>query len=341
MKVLVTGGAGYIGSTICSALKDFGHTPVILDSLVSGKIEFTKGHIFYQGDISNHKLLKEIFSDHPEIEAGIHCAALIVVPESMENPYEYYKENVSKSNDFFRHLIQLDCKKIIFSSSASIYDSQIKSEDSKKFMVTESSFIAPKSPYAKTKFMMEMILEDFCVAYGAQAISLRYFNPIGADPKMRSGAYIKNPTHVLGRLVETALGKIAQFQVTGTHWPTRDGSGIRDYIHVWDLALAHVKAVEEFDSAFKKACEMENGKNHLVINLGTGNGVTVLELVSAFEKVYEKAISKSYTEARPGDVAGCFANADLAQQLLGWKSQFDVEDGIRDALKWAEKYKNF
>lgn len=332
MKVLVTGGAGYIGSTICSALKDAGHESIVLDSLIAGCVEFTQGHVFYQADIADSNQLKKIFSQHSEIEACIHCAARIVVPESVQNPYEYYKENVSKSNEFFYQLIQLGCKKIIFSSSASIYDSNfdLKHND---FLVTESSPLCPQSPYARTKFMMEMILEDLCTAYDAKGISLRYFNPIGADPKMRSGPYVQNPTHVLGRLVDAALGKISQFQITGTHWPTRDGTGIRDYIHVWDLALAHVKAVERFDQVFEKS---QTQKNHLPINLGTGNGVTVLELVSAFEKVYQKTIPKSHTEARPGDVAGCFASGETARQWLDWKAQLSVEDGVRDALKWSQ-----
>lgn len=332
MKVLVTGGAGYIGSTVCSALLDRGHEPVILDSLVTGREEFTKDRIFYKGDIADKEILERIFKDHPDIKHAIHFAALIVVPDSVSNPYGYYTENVAKSLELFKNLNRLGCKNIIFSSSASIYD------DVDNFMVTEKSPLNPRSPYARTKFMMEMILKDFCDAYDMKGIALRYFNPIGADPNMRSGVHVKFPSHVLGKLVDTALGRNPVFQITGVNWPTRDGSGIRDYIHVWDLAKAHVKAIENFEEAFKKS---ENPDGHyLVINLGTGNGVTVKELVSAFEKVYNQKINKEETDPRPGDVAGSYCNADTALKLLGWKAEKSIEDGISDALKWGEIREN-
>jgi len=241
MKVLVTGGAGYIGSTICNALKDHGHTPVILDSLVTGPEAFTRGHIFYQGDIGNEVFVQKIFSEHPDIFATIHCAALIVVPESVEKPYEYYHENVVKSMQFFYQISKLDYPRLVFSSSAAIYDVV------PGFMVTEESPLKPTSPYARTKYMMEMVLQDFSAAYNLKGIALRYFNPIGADPQMRTGMHIEKPSHILGKLVDVALGNLPKFNITGTDWPTRDGTGIRDYIHVWDLALAHVKAVEKFD----------------------------------------------------------------------------------------------
>jgi UDP-glucose 4-epimerase len=326
MKVLVTGGAGYIGSTICSALEDSGHIPIVLDSLVTGKAEFVKNRYFYQADITDKETLKKIFQEHPEIKHAIHCAALIIVPESVEKPYEYYRENVSKSNELFRNLILLGCLHIVFSSSASIYDI------APNFMVTEEASLKPGSPYAKTKLMMEMILEDYCQAYSnMNAISLRYFNPIGADPKMRSGSHAKNASHVVAKMVETAQGKIPEFCITGVNWPTRDGSGIRDYIHVWDLALAHVNAVENFDSIFSNKKE-----RYLVINLGTGNGVTVKELLKAFENVYGKKLPQKETEPRLGDVAGAYANADKALKYLNWKANFSIEDAIRDALKWSE-----
>lgn len=325
MKVLVTGGAGYIGSTICSALADRGHTPVILDSLVKGRREFTKQKIFYQGDIANKQLLNTIFLEHPEIEATIHCAAWILVPESMARPFDYYRENVAKSNEFFHHLHSLNCNKIVFSSSASVYDTV------PGFMVTESAPLNPQSPYARTKYMMEWILKDLCHAYDMRAIVLRYFNPIAADPKLRSGVYTKTPTHIVDRLVDTSLGKIDEFHITGTQWPTRDGTGIRDYIHVWDLALAHVLAIENFNSIFAK----EKTKD-VVINLGTGLGVTVKEMVSAFMRVSGKKLNVKEVEARPGDVAGAYANADTAWRLLGWKAQKSVDACITDALRWAQ-----
>jgi UDP-glucose 4-epimerase len=329
MKILVTGGAGYIGSTICSALIDHGHTPVILDSLITGRAEFTRGRIFYQGDIADRAMLERIFREHADIFATIHCAALIVVPESVARPYDYYRENVAKSLELFHTLRELGYGRVVFSSSASIYDVV------PGFMVTESSPLRPGSPYARTKYMMEMILKDFTVAYeNMYGIALRYFNPIGADPQMRTGIHIKNPSHVLGKLVDVALGKLPAFEITGTAWPTRDGTGIRDYIHVWDLAMAHVQAVEQFQEIFTRAGGPED--RYVVINLGTGHGVTVRELVTAFEKVYQKTINKVEKPPRPGDIAGAYANADTARRLIGWEAKLPIEKGIEDALRWGE-----
>jgi len=327
MKILVTGGAGFIGSTISSALIDAGHTPIILDSLVTGREEFTQGRTFYKGDIANDALVQQIFQDHPDIYATIHCAALIVVPESTEKPYEYYRENVGKSLTLFNTLKENGCKRLVFSSSASIYDVV------PGFMVTETAPLNPLSPYARTKYMMEMILRDFCIAYGMQGIALRYFNPIGADPQFRSGLQIQKPSHAIGKLVDVQLGNIPQFTITGTDYETRDGTGIRDYIHVWDLAQAHIRAVENFDQAFNHAGNPPD--NYLVINLGTGRGVTVRELVNAFEKVVGEEINKADGPRRPGDTAGSFCNADTAMRLLGWKANLPIEQGIADSLKWG------
>jgi UDP-glucose 4-epimerase len=328
MKILVTGGAGYIGSTICSALEDAGHTPVVLDTLITGREEFTRGRIFYKNDIADVDTLEKIFREHPDIYATIHCAALIVVPDSVARPYEYYTENVAKSVALFHTLNRLGCNRVVFSSSASLYDTV------PGFMVTETSPLKPGSPYARTKYMMEMVLQDFCAAYGMQGIALRYFNPIGADPKMRSGLQVKLPTLVVGQMVNTARGVQPEFLITGVTWPTRDGTGIRDYIHVWDLAQAHVMAVEQFPQVFERL--EKPGQRYAVINLGSGHGVTVREIVAAFEKVYGKTINKRETPARPGDVAGAYANADTAHRLLGWQPKLSIEQSIADALKWAE-----
>lgn len=331
MKFLITGGAGYIGSTICSALEDHGHTPIILDSLVTGQKAFTHGRIFYQADIADRAALERIFSDHPDIQATVHCAALIVVPESTEKPYEYYRENVGKSLELFNNLNELGCKRLVFSSSAAIYDLV------PGFMVTEDSPVLPTSPYGRTKWMMEMVLRDFCVSYNMRGIALRYFNPIGADPQLRSGIHVPHPSHVLGKLVDTAIGKQPAFVITGTGWPTRDGTGIRDYVHVWDLALAHVLAVTEFDQVFARADEPED--NYLVINLGTGRGVTVREILDAFQNVYGQPIPVQEAPPRPGDIAGSYANADRAGKLLGWEATHSIEQGIADALRWSKKRK--
>lgn len=326
-KALITGGAGYIGSTIASRMLDEGMTPIILDNLSVGPRVFTEGRIFYEGDIADKALLERIFAEHPEISGCIHCAARIIVPESVEMPYEYYRENVAKSVELYHNLHELGCDRIIFSSSASLYD---KADD---FRVTEESPLAPESPYARTKFMMEMVLRDFCAAYNMRGIALRYFNPIGADPKMRSGLHARFPSLVIGKLVDTVNGKQEFFTLTGTDWPTRDGSGIRDYIYVWDLAGAHVLAMKNFDQVFERAGNPAD--NYLVINLGTGNGTTVKELVTAFEKVYGKKVPLKVGPPRPGDVAGAYTSSERASQLLGWEASTPLEQGIATALEWG------
>lgn len=327
MKFLITGGAGYIGSTIASALLDSGHTPLILDNLAVGKAEFTRGRIFYHADIADQVALETIFREHPDIHAVIHCAALAVVPDSVARPYEYYVENVVKSLELFYTLNRLGCRRVVFSSSASIYDIV------PDFMVTESAPLKPSSPYARTKYMMEWVLRDLCSAYGMKGIALRYFNPIGADPKMRTGIHVERPSHVLGKLVDVALGSLPYFELTGVDWPTRDGSGLRDYVHVWDLAEAHLAAVLDFDGAFERAGQPAD--NYLVINLGTGRGVTVRELVAAFEQVFGRPVPLREMPPRPGDVAGAYANADTAERLLGWKARRTIQQGIADALEWG------
>jgi len=328
MKVLITGGAGYIGSTIASVLLDHGHTPIILDSLVTGRREFTRDRIFYEADISDRAMVRRVFSDHPDIQGTIHCAALIVVPESVSRPYDYYRENVVKSMEFFKALADLGYPKVVFSSSAAVYDVV------PGFMVTEDAPLRPLSPYSRTKFMMEMVLKDFCSAYGMQGIALRYFNPIGSDPQMRTGLHIQHPSHLIGKLVEVSMGREPVFNLTGIDWPTRDGSGIRDYLHVWDLALAHLKAIESFDKAIAEGSEDE--VDYSVINLGTGNGITVKEFLVAFESVAGKQLPVLIQPPRPGDIAGAYANADKAKRLLGWKAEKSIEEGIADALKWGK-----
>ena len=325
MKVLVTGGAGYIGSTVCSALEDKGHTPVIIDSLITGKEKYVSGRIFYKSDISEKNILKKIFDEHPDISTTIHCAGLIIVPESTSNPYKYYEENLIKSIHLFKNLLNLNKNKLIFSSTASLYKSSNGS------MVTEESELAPQSPYAKTKLAIEMVLEDFANAYGLESIALRYFTPIGADPKMRSGPYFENPTHVVGKLIESTNSKNNIFRITGTDWNTRDGTGIRDYIHVWDLAQAHIAAVEYFDKI------VNSNTPYNVINLGTGEGTTVLELITAFEEINGLEIIKEKSDARHGDVAGSYTNRDKALKLLKWEPRMSIEQGLADSLKWFNK----
>ena len=319
MKVLIAGGAGYIGSTIASACLDAGISPVILDSLVTGRREFAAGREFYEGDIADGPLVDRIFTEHPDINAVIHCGALIVVPDSVADPVGYYRANVTKSLDFATHLLRNGCGRLIFSSSAAIYRA---AED---LTVDEGSPIDPQSPYARTKAVCEAMFADIAAAQPIRVLSLRYFNPIGADPKMRTGLQLPRPTHALGKMIEAQEEGIP-FLITGTDYPTRDGSGIRDYIHVWDLAAAHVAALEGFDALPGPAT---------VINLGTGRGTTVRELLDAFNRVAASPIEARDAGPRPGDVIGAFTRIDRAERLLGWRPQYDITEGIRHSLEWA------
>src|SRR5580700_4657390 len=313
MKVLIAGGAGYIGSTIASACSDAGISSVILDSLVTGRREFTAGRTFYAGDIADGPLIDRIFAEHPDIDAVIHGAALIVVPDSVADPVGYYRANVAKSLEFAAHLLRNGCTRLIFSSSAAIYRA---SED---LSVDEDSPIDPQSPYARTKAVCEAMFADIAASQPLRVLSLRYFNPIGADPKMRTGLQLRRPTHALGKMIQ-AQEEGVEFLVTGTDYPTRDGSGIRDYVHVWDLALAHVAALGAFDAVPGPAT---------AVNLGTGTGTTVRELLAAFNEVAGTPIRSREAQRRPGDVAGAYARTGRAKSLLGWEPQYDVAEGIR------------
>ena len=328
MKVLVTGGAGYIGSITAKALEEAGHTPVILDSLLTGPRVFVKDRIFYEGDIADRDLLAKVVADHPDIECTIHMAARIVVPESVEKPYEYYRDNVAKSLEMFDQLVRLGKPRVVFSSSASLYAL------TPEFEVTEEDALAPQSPYARTKGMMESVLQDMCAATELRAVILRYFNPIGSDPDLESGIYAREPSHVIGQLVMAAQGQKDSFTITGTEHPTRDGTGIRDYIHVWDLAKAHVVAVERFDDVLSKVDAPST-----VINVGTGAGVTVLELIAAFERVFGDKVPTTTAPPRPGDAVGAYANVDKARDVLGWTADHTLDEGIASALAWGRKRK--
>ena len=321
MKVLITGGAGYIGSTIASACRDAGITPVILDNLVTGRREFVRGHEFYEGDIADGAMIDKVFGAHPDIFAVVHCAALIVVPESVDDPVRYYQWNVAKSLDFLQHLIRNGCGRLLFSSSAAIY------EVGEDLSVDEGSPLGPASPYARTKAVCEGMFADIAAAEPVKVLSLRYFNPIGADPELRSGLQTRYPTHALGKLIESyETGQ--PFRVTGTDYPTRDGTGVKDYIHVWDLASAHIVALRKFDQVL-------GGTNSVAINLGTGTGTTVRELVAAFNTVVDPPVSAVDAPRRPGDTAGGYTRSDRARELLGWQPSHTIAEGIRDSLRWA------
>ena len=323
VKVLITGGAGFIGSTVASACADAGIVPVVLDDLSAGRREFTAGHAAYEGDVADPAVLDRVLDEHPDVTAVVHCAARIVVPESVAQPAPNYDTNVVGTLRLVQHLLRRGRTRLLFSSSASIY--AVPGGD---FAVDEDAPIAPSSPYARTKAMAEQILADVAAATDLRVLSLRYFNPIGADPALRTGLQHRLPTHALGKLI-TAHETGTPFTVLGTDWPTRDGSAIRDFVHVWDLARAHVAALKRFDAAGA-------GAPHRAINLGTGAGTTVRELVAAFRSVVgELAVEEG--PRRPGDVAGAYARSATAERLLGWRAERSLEDGVRDALAWSAK----
>ena len=326
MKVLITGGAGYIGSTIAACCTDNGITPIILDDYSKGLREFARPYANYEGDIADTALIRRILSEHPDIDAVIHCAAKIVVPESVSAPLAYYENNVAKSITLLRELSALGVRRFILSSTASMY------EAGDDYMVDESATIAPQSPYSASKWMLERILRDFAATGDMNVIALRYFNPIGADPAMRSGLQDPKPTHALGKMIE-AYQSEGVFTVTGIDWPTRDGSGLRDYVHVWDLARAHVAALQNFDKVI--ASSAIDGFD--IINLGTGTGTTVFELVDAFKDATGKPLDVQTAPPRLGDVAGCATLTAKAERLLGWRAELSIADGVKDSLKWAEK----
>lgn len=280
---------------------------VLLDDLSRGLRAFGEGRDLYVGDIADESLLDRLLGDHPDIDAVVHCAARIVVPESVADPLGYYDTNVGKTIVLLRRLRDAGISRIVFSSSAAVYAGESGEG------VDESGLLAPASPYAVTKAMVERILDDAATAGDFRAIALRYFNPIGADPRLRTGQQTPTPSHALGKIMQ-ARASGEPFQLTGTDWATRDGSGLRDYIHVWDLALAHVAAVQRFDEVATA------DRPYRVVNLGTGDGVTVRELIAAFERVTGAPLAVVETDRRPGDQAGAFAIVERAAEELGWRA---------------------
>ncbi|MCP2335055.1 NAD-dependent epimerase/dehydratase family protein [Actinomadura rupiterrae] len=365
VKVLITGGAGFIGSTIASAFAERGATPVVLDSLVTGRTEFTAGKVFYRGDIGDGVLVDRIFAEHPDIAAAVHCAALIVVPDSVRDPSRYYRVNLTRTLEFAEHLRRNHCDRMVFASTAGMY------RPSPDLSVTEASELDPRNPYTRSKAMAEAALRDLAGAYGLRVVSLRYLNPIGADPKMRTGLQSGKPTHALGKMIESYETGVP-FKITGVEWPTRDGTAIRDYIHVWDIARAFVTAVERFDAIVPPAAgtpparlagapsagpagalpasdavasparlagapaASTPGAAYQVVNLGTGDGTTVRELVEAFRAVVGDGLVVEEAAARPGDVVGAFVDPAKAWEVLGWRPEFTIGDAIRHSLQWAE-----
>lgn len=330
MKILVTGGAGYIGSTVSSALLDAGHQPVILDSLVHGQASFLENRLSYIGDIADDSIIDRIFCDHPDIGLLMHFGALIDVSESMNSRMRYYNENLIKSVKLIDLVKKKGIERIIFSSTAAVY-----AADAGVDGLAESADASPVNPYARSKLFFEHILRDFCIEMAVSGVALRYFNPVGADPELRSGPYRSDPSHILGKLTSLAERGGGEFIINGDDYPTRDGTPIRDYIHVWDLARAHLAAV-------KYISDLESPIRDLItINVGSGTGTTVKECVEAFISATGSDIAVSVGPRRAGDTAGAFANTTLAQNILQWSPSLTLHQAICDAINWQKSWKQY
>ena len=334
-KVLVTGGCGYIGSHTMIDLIDNGFDVISVDNLsnsdpsVLDSIETITGKRIknYEVDLCDLEKTRQIFIENKDIKGVIHFAASKSVGESVEKPLLYYHNNLNSLVNILRCIEEFGVKSLIFSSSCSVYG------NAKSLPVTEeTSFQTAESPYARTKQIGEDIIKDFTLTSPfVNAISLRYFNPAGAHESAIIG---ESPSNVANNLVpvitETAIGKRGETVIFGDDYPTRDGSCIRDYIHVMDLANAHTKALEY-------VLKGKNADNYELFNLGIGEGVTVLEAVNAFEKVNEIKFNHRIGPRRPGDVIAIYANNDRAKSKLGWEPKRSIEDIMRTAWEWEKK----
>ena len=334
MRILVTGGAGYIGSHTCVELLNEGYEVVIVDNLYNSNQkavdriqEITGKKVkFYQDDMLDRDALKKIF-DENEIDAVIHFAGLKAVGESVHKPVEYYRTNIGSTLNLVDEMRAHGVKNIIFSSSATVYG------DPAEIPITEN---CPKgtctNPYGWTKWMQEQILTDLHTADPEwNVILLRYFNPIGAHKSGLIGEDPKGiPNNLLPYVAQVAIGKLKEINVFGNDYPTPDGTGVRDYIHVVDLARGHVKAIERF--------EKKDGV--FVCNLGTGHGYSVMDVIHAFEKACGKELPYVIRPRRDGDVATCYSSPAKAEKELSWKAEFDLIDMCRDSWNWQQKNPN-
>lgn len=327
MKTLVTGGAGYIGSHAVIELYKAGHEVVIVDNFSNSSIESVRrvekivGRQipFYEGDVRDSLVTKQIFEEH-KIDAVIHFAGLKAVGESVEKALRYYQNNLGSTLTLLDQMSQLGVKKLVFSSSATVYG------DPAKLPIIEDMPLSATNPYGQTKLMIEQILRDVTATrQGWSITSLRYFNPIGAH---ESGAIGEDPVGIPNNLLpfvaQVAIGRRQKLNVFGDDYGTPDGTCVRDYIHVVDLAKAHVSALEHLDHA-------DEYKSY---NIGTGKGTSVLELVKAFEKASGRKVPYEVTERRPGDIPVCYADAGLAKTELGWEAELSIDDACRDSWHW-------
>ncbi|HCH51736.1 MAG TPA: UDP-glucose 4-epimerase GalE [Proteus sp.] len=334
MEILVTGGMGYIGSHTCVQMIEAGMTPIILDNLsnaneeVLNRVEALTGKrpLFYNGDIRDDKLLASIFAQHT-IQSVIHFAGLKSVGESVQKPIEYYDNNVNGTLVLVRCMRDAGVKSIIFSSSATVYG------DPQTVPITEDSPVGgTTNPYGTSKYMVERILSDLYVADENWSISLlRYFNPVGAHPSGSMGEDPKGiPNNLTPYIAQVAIGRREKVAVFGSDYPTKDGTGVRDYIHVMDLADGHIAAL----NALGKKAGLH------IYNLGTGNGTSVIEMIEAFRKASGKDIPYELQPRRPGDIAECWSSPAKAAADLKWKAIRSIDDMAADAWRWQSKNPN-
>ena len=334
MSILVTGGAGFIGSHTCVELLNAGYEPIILDNLCNSKSESVKrikeitgkDVKFYECDIRDRAGLDKIFAEN-EIEAVIHFAGLKAVGESCEKPLEYYDNNIGGTVILCEAMKAAGCKKIVFSSSATVYGSENPSplkEDMPEGKTT--------NPYGTTKLYIERILKDLYASDNEWSICLlRYFNPIGAHKSGRIGEDPNGiPNNLVPYIAQVAIGRREFLSVFGNDYDTADGTGVRDYIHVVDLALGHIKAVEKVLS--EKSCS--------TYNLGTGTGYSVLDVVKAFEKASGKTVAYKIVDRRPGDIATCYSDPSKAKEELGWVATRGIDEMCEDSWRWQSMNPN-
>ncbi|MGG2063461.1 UDP-glucose 4-epimerase GalE [Bacillus sp. S14(2024)] len=333
MAILVTGGAGYIGSHTCVELLNSGYEIVVVDNLSNSSVESLKRvkeitekpFKVYNENLLNREAIDEIFKEN-DIEAVIHFAGLKAVGESVAIPLTYYHNNITSTLILCDVMQKHNVKNMIFSSSATVYGVPETSP------ITEEFPLSATNPYGQTKVMIEQILRDVAAADSEWSIALlRYFNPFGAHESGRIGENPNGiPNNLMPYVTQVAVGKLEELSIFGSDYPTKDGTGVRDYIHVVDLANGHVKALEKV----LRTTGVE------AYNLGTGNGYSVLEMVQAFEKVSGKTIPYKFTERRPGDVAVCFADSSKAERELGWKAKRGLEEMCADSWRWQSNNEN-
>ncbi|PEA84143.1 UDP-glucose 4-epimerase GalE [Bacillus pseudomycoides] len=333
MAILVTGGAGYIGSHTCVELLNSGYDIIVVDNLSNSSVESLnrvkeitgKQFKFYEENLLNRDAIDVIFKENT-IEAVIHFAGLKAVGESVAIPLTYYHNNITSTLILCDVMQKHNVKKMIFSSSATVYGLPETSP------ITEEFPLSATNPYGQTKLMIEQMMRDVVVADSEwSVVLLRYFNPFGAHESGRIGEDPNGiPNNLMPYVTQVAVGKLKELSVFGNDYPTKDGTGVRDYIHVVDLANGHVKALE-------KVLHTTGVDTY---NLGTGTGYSVLEMVQAFEKVSGKSVPYKITERRPGDVAVCFADASKAKRELGWEAKRGLEEMCADSWKWQSNNKN-